>query len=46
MLKTILITAMLLAVVPLVMATDAPDTSTWVQFTSFTYTGKAVEMKF
>jgi xylan 1,4-beta-xylosidase len=41
MLKTILVTAVLLAVVPVVMAADVPDTSTWIQFTSFTYTGKA-----
>lgn len=37
----ILLTVVLLAVVPEVMAADAPDTSTWVQFASFTYTGKA-----
>jgi hypothetical protein len=39
--KVVLVSAALLSLTPGVMAADAPDTSTWVQFTSFTHTGKA-----
>ena len=46
MFKTTLVTATLLTPAQTVIAADTPDTSTWIQFTSFTYTGKAVEMKF
>ena len=42
MLKNILVTAELLTAVPLVIAAEAPDTSTWAQLTSFTCTGKAI----
>lgn len=42
MLKNILVTATLLTAVPVVIAAEAPDTSTWAQFTSFTCTGKAI----
>ncbi|MBN2181496.1 MAG: glycoside hydrolase family 43 protein [Sedimentisphaerales bacterium] len=40
MYKTIPITTALLALAQVVIAADAPDTSTWVKFTSFTYAGK------
>ena len=40
--KTALCTVLLIAVAPLLRAADAPDTSTWVKFTSFNYSGKAV----
>jgi xylan 1,4-beta-xylosidase len=39
MLKKILIYTVLFSITPSIMAADAPDTSTWIQFTSFTYTG-------
>ncbi len=39
--KTICSAAALLALATAVMAGDAPDTSTWVKFTSFSYRGKA-----
>ena len=41
MLKTIMLTTALLTLAATVIAADTPDTSTWVKFTSFTYTGKA-----
>jgi hypothetical protein len=34
------VSAALFSLTPSVMAADAPDTSTWVQFSSFSYTGK------
>jgi hypothetical protein len=40
MLKTIHVTAVLFALIPVVIDANTPDTSTWVKFTSFTYTGK------
>jgi hypothetical protein len=40
MLKTILVTAALVSLASAVIAADGPDTATWVQFTSFTYTGR------
>ncbi len=40
MFKTILVNAALLTLAPAVIAADTPDTSTWIQFNSFTYTGK------
>ena len=40
MLKKILIYVVLFSLTLAVMAADAPDTSTWVKFSSFTYTGK------
>ena len=40
MLKMILVSIALLSLGPARMAADAPDTSTWVQFSSFTCTGK------
>jgi xylan 1,4-beta-xylosidase len=40
MLKNILVYALLVAPTPAIMAADAPDTSTWVQFFSFSYNGK------
>lgn len=39
--KTVLVAAVLFSLTPAIKATDVPDTSTWVKFTSFTYTGKA-----
>jgi xylan 1,4-beta-xylosidase len=39
MFKTVLIAAVLLSPVPVIQAADAPDTSTWVRFTSFSYNG-------
>ena len=39
MFKTIHTAVALLALAPVVMAADAPDTSTWVKFTSFSYSG-------
>ena len=38
--KIILVSAMLFSLTPASIAADAPDTSTWVRFTSFTYNGK------
>jgi xylan 1,4-beta-xylosidase len=38
--KTVLIAAALLSLTPAIQAASAPDISTWVRFTSFTYTGK------
>jgi len=40
MLKIVLVSAALLSLTPAIMAADAPDTSTWVQFKSFTYNGR------
>ena len=40
MLKKILIYAVLISLSTVIMAADSPDTSTWVQFSSFTYTGR------
>ena len=40
MLKVTLVTAALVLLTPAIHAADAPDTSTWVQFSSFTYNGK------
>ena len=40
MLKNILIYAVLFSLTTSIMAAEAPDTSTWVKFSSFTYTGK------
>ena len=40
MTKTVLAAAALLSLAPAVIAADAPDTSTWVQITSFAYSGK------
>jgi alpha-N-arabinofuranosidase len=41
MFKTIAGTVIMLILAPMVLAADTPDTSAWVQFSSFTYTGKA-----
>jgi xylan 1,4-beta-xylosidase len=41
MFKTVLINAAFLTLAPAVIAADTPNTSTWIQFTSFNYTGKA-----
>ena len=41
MLKPVLVSAALFSLTPAILAADSPDTSTWVQFTSFTYAGKA-----
>jgi xylan 1,4-beta-xylosidase len=40
MLKTAFCAAALLAVSPALFAADSPDTSTWAQFSAFTYAGK------
>jgi xylan 1,4-beta-xylosidase len=40
MFKIVVIVAALLLLIPVAKAADAPDTSTWVKFTSFTYEGK------
>jgi xylan 1,4-beta-xylosidase len=40
LLQIVLVSAALVSLTPAVMAADAPDTSTWVRFTSFTYSGK------
>jgi xylan 1,4-beta-xylosidase len=40
MLKRILISLVLLSLIQAVRADDTPETSTWVKFSSFTYTGK------
>jgi hypothetical protein len=40
MLKIVLVSAALVSLTPVIMAADAPDTSAWVRFTSFTYTGQ------
>jgi xylan 1,4-beta-xylosidase len=40
MLKKILISIVLLSTIQVVRAADVPDTSAWVKFSSFTYTGK------
>ena len=42
MMKSIVVTTALLAGASTVSAQDAPDTSTWVGFSAFTYSGKAV----
>ncbi len=39
MLKRIFISVVLLSMIQAVRAADAPDTSTWVKFSSFNYTG-------
>ncbi len=41
MFEKICVATVLLALAPAVMAGEAPDTSSWVKFTSFSYTGKA-----
>jgi xylan 1,4-beta-xylosidase len=40
MLKRVFLSTALLSLTPGLLAADAPDTSTWVRFTSFTYSGK------
>lgn len=41
MFKIVLFTLAILALLPVLLFAINPDTSTWVKFTSFTYTGKA-----
>jgi xylan 1,4-beta-xylosidase len=40
MLKKFFVYFLLFSLTPVVLAAEAPDTSTWIQFNSFTYTGK------